>query len=66
MAHLDEHELLSDRQHAIKKWRSCETGLTSVINDWTKILDKKGQVDTFTCILDILNWINAFLCFRQQ
>ena len=60
-----------------------------VINDWAKILDKKGQVDTF--ILDFekafdtpphellksklfsygiggttLNWINAFLCFRQQ
>ena len=60
-----------------------------MINDWAKILDKKGQVDTF--ILDFekafdtpphelfksklfsygiggatLNWINAFLCFRQQ
>ena len=58
-------------------------------NDWAKILDKKGQVDTF--ILDFekafdtpphellksklfsygkggktLEWINAFLCFRQQ
>ena len=84
MAHLDEHELLSDRQHAFRKWHSCETQ-----NDWAKILDKKGQVDTF--ILDFakafdtpphellksklfsygiggttLNWINAFLCFRQQ
>ena len=60
-----------------------------MINDWSKILDKKGQVDTF--ILDFekafdtpphellksklfsygiggktLEWINAFLCFRQQ
>ena len=89
MSHLDEHELLSDRQHAFRKWHSCETQLTTVINDWAKILDKKGQVDTF--ILDFekafdtpphellksklfsygiggttLNWINAFLCFRQQ
>ena len=89
MAHLDEHELLSDRQHAFRKWHSCETQLTTVINDRAKILDKKGQVDTF--ILDFekafdtpphellksklfsygiggttLNWINAFLCFRQQ
>ena len=89
MAHLDEHELLSDKQHAFRKWHSCETQLTTVINDWAKILDKKGQVDTF--ILDFekafdtpphellksklfsygiggttLNWINAFLCFRQQ
>ena len=50
MAHLDEHELLSDRQHAFRKWHSCQTQLTTVINDWAKILDKKGQVDTF--ILD--------------
>ena len=92
MAHLDEHELLSDRQHTFRKRHSCETQLTTVINDWVKILDKKGlkgQVDTF--ILDFekafdtpphellnsklfsygiggttLNWINAFLCFRQQ
>ena len=55
MAHLDEHELLSDRQHAFRKWHSCETQLTSVINDWAKILDKKGQVDTF-----ILDFEKAF------
>ena len=55
MAHLDEHELLSDRQHAFRKWHSCETQLTTVINDWTKILDKKGQVDTF-----ILDFEKAF------
>ena len=29
----DEHELLSDRQHAFRKWHSCETQLTTVIND---------------------------------
>ena len=55
MAHLDEHELLSDRQHAFRKWHSCETQLTTVINDWAKILDKKGQVDTF-----ILEFEKAF------
>ena len=55
MAHLDEHELLSYRQHAFKKWHSCETQLTTVINDWAKILDKKGQVDTF-----ILDFEKAF------
>ena len=47
MAHLDEHELLSDRQHAFRKWHSCETQLTTVINDWAKIFNKKVQVDTF-------------------
>ena len=47
MAHLDEYKLLSDRQHAFRKGHSCETQLTTVINDWAKILDNRGQVDTF-------------------
>ena len=47
MAHLDEYKLLSDRQHAFRKGHSCETQLTTVINNWVKILDKRGQVDTF-------------------
>ena len=50
MAHLDEHRLLSDKQHAFRKWHSCETQLTSVIDDWANILDNQGQVGTF--ILD--------------
>ena len=40
MAHLDEHKLLSDKQHAFRKWHSCETQLARVINDWAKILDE--------------------------
>ena len=40
-------KLLSDKQHAFRKWHSCETQLATVINDWAKILDNKGQVDTF-------------------
>ena len=32
------------------KEHSCETQLITVINDWAKILDNRGQVDTF--ILD--------------
>ena len=55
MAHLDEHKLLSDRQHAFPKRHSCETQLITVINDWAKILDKGGQVDTF-----ILDFEKAF------
>ena len=50
MAHVGEYQLLSDRQHAFRKRHSSETQLTIVINDWVKILDKGGQVDTF--ILD--------------
>ena len=43
MAHLDEHKLLSDKQHAFRKWHSCETQLTTVIDDWAKVLDNHGQ-----------------------
>ena len=50
MSHLDHHKLLSDRQHAFRKSHSCETQLATVIDDWAKILDNQGQVDT--CILD--------------
>ena len=55
MAHLDEHRLLSEKQHAFRKWHSCETQLITVIDDWAKILDKQGQVDTF-----ILDFEKAF------
>ena len=55
MAHLDEYQLLSDRQHAFRKRHSCETQLTTVINDWVKILNKGGQVDKF-----ILDFEKAF------
>ena len=58
MAHLDQHKLLSDRQHAFRKKHSCETQLTTVINEWAKILDNKGQVDTF--ILDFGKAFNTF------
>ena len=48
-------KLLSDRQHAFRKRQSCETQLTTVINDWAKILDNGGQVNTF-----ILDFEKAF------
>ena len=50
MAHLDEHRLLSEKQHALRKWHRCETQLITVIDDWGKVLDNQGQVETF--ILD--------------
>ena len=46
---------LSDRQHAFRKGHICETQLTTLINDWTKILDNGGQVDAF-----ILDFEKAF------
>ena len=41
MAHLDDYKLLSDKQHAYRKWHSCETQLATVINDWAKIIDQR-------------------------
>ena len=55
MAHLDEYKLLSDRQHAFRKGHSCGTQMTTVINDWAKILANRGQDDTF-----ILDFEKAF------
>ena len=55
MGHLDGYKLLSERQHALRKRHSCETQLTTVINDWAKILDNKGQADKF-----ILDFEKAF------
>ena len=55
MTHLDEYKLQSDREHAFRTGHSCETQLTTVINDWAKILDNRGQVDTF-----ILDFEKAF------
>ena len=55
MAHLDEHKLLLDRQHAFRKNRSCESQLITVINDLAKGLDAGSQVDTF-----ILDFETAF------
>ena len=44
----------TDNMHSGKK-HSCETQLITVINDWARILDKGGQVDTF-----ILDFEKAF------
>ena len=49
MAHLDERKLLLDRQHAFRKWHSCETQLIAVINDWAK---SWITADKLTFILD--------------
>ena len=48
---LDEHRLLSEKQHAFRKQHSCETQLITVIDDWAKILANQGQVDTFSRIV---------------
>ena len=50
MTHFDVYKLPSDKQNAVRKWHGCETQLTTVINDWAKILDNQGHIDTFIWI----------------
>ena len=50
MANLNEYKLLSDKHHAFRKWHSCEAQLTTVIDDWAKVLDKHGQIDIYMTI----------------
>ena len=51
MGLIDNHSILSDRQHAFRKFHSCETQLCTVVNDWAKALDKGERVDIF--IMDL-------------
>ena len=63
MSHLDQHNLkvLLNKQHAFRRLHSCETQLTTAINDWGEILDKKGQLFSNGIGGKILEWISAFL-----
>ena len=47
MGHHEQHNLLSDKQHAFMKWHSCETWLTKVINDWPKSWTKRVRLTLF-------------------
>ena len=49
------YKLLSDWQHAFSKSQSRETQYATVIDDWAKIFDNQGQVDTL-----ILDFEKAF------
>ena len=55
MGHLDKHNLLTDYQHGFRKKRSCETQLILTVDDISKALKDKKQVD---CIL--LDFAKAF------
>ena len=50
MNHLDAHGLITNRQHAFHKGRSCTTQLCTVIHDCFKTIDQGLQTDMF--ILD--------------
>ena len=55
MNHLDAHGLITNRQHAFHKGRSCTTQLCTVIHDLSKTIDQGLQSDVF-----ILDFAKAF------
>ena len=45
MNHLDNHHILSDKQHGFRKRQSCETQLIITIEELACVLDDQKQVD---------------------
>ena len=57
--HLEQQNILTDRQHGFRKKRSCETQLVKTVNDLVKTLNEKGQTDAV--LLDFSNKV----CHRK-
>ena len=55
MNHLDQFNILYDKQHGFRKGLSCETQLTGLINDLAQIVDSRSQAD-----LIIMDFSKAF------
>ena len=56
LAHLEDHEILTDLQHGFRSGRSCETQLVTTIQDLAQIHNKKGsQID-----IAVLDFSKAF------
>ena len=53
--HLDKHKILNENQHGFRAKRSCETQLVQTIEDLTKSIDSKQQID-----MAILDFSKAF------
>ena len=51
MKHMENHSLITNKQHAFRKYHSCETQLCTVTDEWAKELDKGNQIDVF--LLDL-------------
>ncbi len=54
-SHLEKHSILSPRQHGFRSGHSCESQLILALDDWSRIVDNKGQVD-----VAILDFSKAF------
>ena len=55
MDHLEKHEILNDIQHGFRQKRSCESQLITAINDFSKCLNHRGQIDSI-----LLDFSKAF------
>ena len=55
MAHLEEHQILTDCQHGFWARRSCETQLLTICHELAETIDKRDQMD-----LVILDFAKAF------
>ena len=55
MSHFDNTQILTDTQHGFRKHRSCESQLTTTIQDLAKSLNEAKQVDTI-----LLDFSKAF------
>ena len=55
MRHFERHAILADQQHGFRKGRSCETQLTSLVEDLHRIVDNRSQAD-----LIIMDFSKAF------
>ncbi len=55
MSHLNHHSILHDRQHGFRAMRSCETQLTTFVNELAKQMSKGTQIDVI-----IMDFSKAF------
>ena len=55
MNHLDQNNILNDRQHGFRKRRSCETQLLITTHDLAKIMNRRSQAD-----VAVLDFSKAF------
>jgi hypothetical protein len=46
IAHFTDNDLLSKYQHGFVKGRSCSTNLVAMLNIWSDVIEKDGEIDT--------------------
>ena len=55
LAHLEDHNILTDLQHGFRSGRSCETQLVTTFQDLAQIHNKNSQIG-----IAVLDFSNAF------